>query len=325
MKRPRRLRSKSAIRELVHEFPLLKSKLIQPYFLASSPSAGEPIAGFTGISRFGEDLLLKQIEKDLKNGVSSFLLFGQAKHKDEKGSEGASDQSLICKALRKIRTAFGKDPVLFTDVCLCPYTSHGHCGLIRNGEVDNDASLNPLALMSVRHAEAGADFVAPSDMMDGRIGVIRQQLDLAGLTRTGILAYTAKYASNYYGPFREALDSSPSGDAGSDRSTYQMDFRNARDAERELALDLEEGADLVMVKPALAYLDIIAKFKEKSPVPVVAYSVSGEYEMVKQLARAGLADEKKLACENLTAIVRAGADAVITYFASTGAEKGWFK
>ncbi len=325
MKRPRRLRSKGAVRELVHETALLKSKLIQPYFLAEGATTQEAISGFTGISRFGEELLLKQIERDLKNGVSSFLLFGQALKKDERGSEGVSDKSLIARALRKIRSTFGKEPLLFTDVCLCPYTSHGHCGLIRNGEVDNDSSLDPLAQMAIRHAEAGADFVAPSDMMDGRIGVMREKLDLAGFAKTGILAYTAKYASNYYGPFREALDSSPSGDAGSDRSTYQMDFRNATDAERELILDIEEGADMVMVKPALAYLDIIAKFKEKSTVPVVAYSVSGEYEMVKQLAKAGLADEKKLACENLTAIFRAGAHAVITYFASVGAEKGWFK
>jgi len=325
MKRPRRLRAKAAVRDLFHEISIDRSKLIQPYFLAEGANAQEPITGFTGISRFGEDKLCAEIERDLKNGVKSFLLFGQAKHKDEKGTEGQSEKSLIVAALKKIRSRFGKDPVLFTDVCLCPYTSHGHCGFIRNGEVDNDGSLDALAKMSLRHADAGADFVAPSDMMDGRVGVIRKELDLSGHSRVGILAYTAKYASAYYGPFREALDSSPSGEAGSDRSTYQMDFRNGKESERELALDLDEGADLVMVKPALAYLDIIARFRQLSSVPVVAYSVSGEYEMVKQLAKAGLADEQRLAIENLTAIFRAGAHAVITYFASAGAQKGWFK
>lgn len=325
MKRPRRLRAQKAIRDLTHEISLSSSRMIQPYFLTDGTNKVEPISGFTGVWRYSEDRLLKEIERDLKNGVKSFLLFGSANKKDEKASEGLSDKSLIAVALRKIRSEFGKEPVLFTDVCLCPYTSHGHCGLLKNGEVDNDSSLAPLAQMSLRHAEAGADFVAPSDMMDGRIGAIRDALDEAGLSRVGILAYTAKYASSYYGPFREALASSPSGEGGSDRSTYQMDFRNIIEAERELDLDLEEGADMVMVKPALAYLDIIARFRELSPVPVVAYSVSGEYEMVKALAKAGLADEQKLAVENLTAIFRAGAQAVITYFASAGAQKGWFK
>ncbi len=324
MQRPRRLRANKVIRDLVHEISISPAKLIQPYFLNAAKGA-EPISGFTGVSRFGEEQLLREIERDMKHGVKSFLFFGNALHRDDKASEAASDQSLIVKALKAVRAKFGKEPVLYTDVCLCPYTSHGHCGLVTNGEVDNDKSLNPLAQMSVRHAEAGADFVAPSDMMDGRIGVIRQQLDLAGHAKTGILAYTAKYASSYYGPFREALSSSPTGEGGSDRATYQMDFRNLTDAVRELDLDLQEGADMVMVKPALAYLDIIAKFRELSPVPVVAYSVSGEYEMVKALAKAGLADEAKLATENLTAIFRSGAHAVITYFASIGAEKGWFK
>lgn len=324
MQRPRRLRANKIIRDLVHEVSLSPSKLIQPYFLTAGKSA-EPIEGFTGISRFNEELLCKEVERDVKNGVKSFLLFGNALQKDDKGSEAYSPQSLIVKALKKLRAEFQKEIVLYTDVCLCPYTSHGHCGLVHNGEVENDRSLSPLAQMSVRHAEAGADFVAPSDMMDGRIEVIRRELDLTGHTKVGILAYTAKYASSYYGPFRSALDSSPSGEGGSDRSTYQMDFRNRIDAERELDLDLSEGADMVMVKPALAYLDIIARFRELSTVPVVAYSVSGEYEMVKALAKAGLADEQKLAVENLTAIFRAGAHAVITYFASIGAQKGWFK
>jgi porphobilinogen synthase len=254
--------------------------------------------------------------------VKSFLFFGSTADKNEIGSGAYDEKGLLPQTLRTLRQRFGDSALFFTDVCLCPYTSHGHCGLIEGHHILNDESLEPLAKMALAHARAGADFVAPSDMMDGRIGYLRRALDDKGFSATGILAYTAKYASAYYGPFREALSSSPQ---GTDRASYQMDFGNTRAALRELRLDLEEGADIVMVKPALAYLDIIAKFKEESDVPIAAYSVSGEYEMVKQLALKGMADERKLALENLTAIARAGAGIILTYFASVIAEKGWLR
>ncbi len=227
---------------------------------------------------------------------------------------------ILPKAILSLKKRFGSNVLLFSDVCLCPYTSHGHCGVLNGEKVDNDRSLELLSKMALVHAEAGIDFVAPSDMMDGRVAHIRKTLDEKGHSETGILAYTAKYASAYYGPFREALKSAPK---GTDRGTYQMDFRNSKEALRELEMDLSEGADMVMVKPALAYLDIISEFKRASTVPVVAYCVSGEYEMVKQMHAQGMADGKRMALENLTAIRRAGADIIITYFATEMAEKGW--
>jgi len=322
--RPRRLRQNAIARELMAETDLKLSQLIQPYFLADGASAQEPITGFTEIYRWGVDTLSQKIETDLQNGVKSFLFFGGAIKKDERGSEAYDSNAMTARALRAVKKRFGDAALLFVDICLCPYTSHGHCGVMRGDEILNDPSLELLAKASVMCAEAGADFVAPSDMMDGRVGAIREALDAKGLANTGILAYTAKYASSYYGPFREALSSSPTGGV-TDRATYQMDFRNSSEALRELELDLAEGADMVMVKPALAYLDIIAKFRAHSTVPTVAYSVSGEYEMVKQLAKAGMADERNMALENLTAIRRAGAHAVITYFASRIGQKGWLK
>ncbi len=325
--RPRRLRSNESIRELIAETRVSVSSLMQPYFLSKDRNAVEPITNFTGVHRYGIDKLLKEIETDLECGVKSFLLFGGAENdkKDEVGSDATHLQSIVPQAIRDIKKQFGKDLTLFSDVCLCPYTSHGHCGVIREDQVDNDSSLDILAEMARVHAEAGVDFVAPSDMMDGRVGRIREVLDSSAFQDVGILAYTAKYASSYYGPFREALGSSPKGEVKlKGRDSYQMDFRNSRDALLELELDLTEGADMVMVKPALAYLDIIQLFKQNSTKPVVAYSVSAEYEMVKQLAKSGLVDENKMALENLTAIKRAGADIVITYFASPGARNGWF-
>lgn len=322
MHRPRRLRSSSLVREMIHETHLSLTNLMQPYFLTEGPNNQDPIQNFTDVYRWGIDALSKKIEVDLDRGVKSFLLFGSTDeaHKNEDGSESYSDLGLIPRALRHLRKRFGESILLTTDVCLCPYTSHGHCGLVDEGNILNDESLEPLSRMALAHAKAGADFVAPSDMMDGRIGHIRTVLDEQGFSETGILAYTAKYASSYYGPFREALGSGPK---GGDRSSYQMDYRNSRDAIRELRLDLDEGADIVMVKPALAYLDIIQHFKGASDVPIAAYSVSAEYEMVKRLSQAGLCDERKMAIENLTAIQRAGADLIITYYASEMAEKGW--
>lgn len=324
--RPRRLRSSENIRNLVSETKLHSSNLIQPYFVAQDKNAVEPIVNFTGINRFGIEKLYKEVEADLECGVKNFLLFGgtEASKKDETGSDATHFESLVPQSVRALKKKFGADMTLFTDVCLCPYTSHGHCGLVQEAKIENDSSLDVLAEMARVHAEAGADFIAPSDMMDGRVAKIREVLDSSGFKDVGILSYTAKYSSSYYGPFREALGSAPKGGGGTDRSTYQMDFRNSKEALVELELDLSEGADMVMVKPALAYLDIIQQFKQKSSKPVVAYSVSAEYEMVKQLAKIGLVDEKKMAIENLTAIKRAGADIIITYFANIGARNGWF-
>lgn len=321
MQRPRRLRMTPWVRELVAETNLSKRQLVQPYFLARGENTNEPIKGFSGVNRLGSDTLARKIENDLECGLRTFLLFGGAtdEEKDREGRAAYREDSLIAQNLVALRKRFGSAVSLMSDVCLCPYTEHGHCGVLRE-EVENDLSLEPLSKMALVHAQAGADFVAPSDMMDGRIGAIRRALDGAGLTTTGIMAYTAKYSSAYYGPFREALSSSPK---GMSRASYQMDFRNTRDALRELRLDIDEGADIVMVKPALAYLDIIAAFRAQSDVPVAAYSVSGEYQMVKALAQSGMADEKSLALENLTAISRAGAQVIITYFASIAAAEGW--
>jgi porphobilinogen synthase len=322
--RPRRLRRHAVLRDLVHETELSLANLIQPYFVTQGADSQQPIQGFTDVFRWGIDKLSRKIELDLERGVSNFLLFGDvpATEKDETGSAAAAPLNVTSEAIRKLKARFGTSLVLFSDVCLCPSTSHGHCGVIKDGEIDNDPSVNQLARVALAHAEAGVDFVAPSDMMDGRIGTIRSRLDQQGFGNTGILAYTAKYASAYYGPFREALGSAPK---GTDRASYQMDFRNTTEALRELRLDVSEGADMVMVKPALAYLDIISLFRRSTDLPVVAYSVSGEYEMVKQLAQKGLVDERKLAIENLTGIRRAGAHVIITYFASLMAEKGWLR
>lgn len=319
--RPRRLRASAPLRDMVAETTLSYSQLIQPYFVSPKEIDSEPIAGFGDVVRFGRKSLVHQIEKDLEAGLKSFLLFGAAAHKDSHGAESADENAAVPQALRMLKQAFGKHATFYADICLCPYTSHGHCGVWSEGKVDNDASLPLLAQSAVVHARAGADFVAPSDMMDGRVGAIRGALDAHGLLDTGILAYTAKYASQYYGPFRNALDSSP--EAGSDRRGYQMDPRNSREALRELRLDIEEGADMVMVKPALAYLDILARLSEVADVPVVAYSVSGEYQMVSLMAQAGIASERDLAMENLQAIRRAGASAIITYFASRAAHQRW--
>jgi porphobilinogen synthase len=322
--RPRRLRRNAIVRDLVHETDLQISNLVQPYFLSAEKKAKEPIKGFDGVYRWGVELLSKKIEADLENGLKNILLFGAAnsEQKNEAGSAAYEEKGLLPSTIRTLKERFSDSVVLISDVCLCPYTSHGHCGLVEGNEIENDSSLVVLGQMALAHAKSGVDIVAPSDMMDFRVGYIRHLLDEQGYDQTAIMAYTAKYSSSYYGPFREALGSAPK---GTDRATYQMDFRNRTEALRELELDLAEGADMVMVKPALAYLDIIRTFKERSTVPVVAYSVSAEYQMVKLMAAQGLVDERKMALENLTAIRRAGADILITYFAEFIASEGWLK
>ena len=308
------------MRELVAETHLSLRQLVQGHFVVPGRGRREEIDSLPGVSRLSTDLLREAVEADLARGVRAVMLFGLPEHKDVEASAALDVLGVIPEAVRSLKQAFGEDLVVMTDVCLCPYTDHGHCGFVEGDEIVNDRSVTALAAMAQVHADAGADWVCPSDMMDGRIGAIRHRLDEAGYGSTAILAYTAKYASTYYGPFRDAAHSAPS---FGDRRSYQMDPRNRREALREVQLDIEEGADMVMVKPALAYLDVISDAASVSDVPVAAYNVSGEYAMVKLAAREGLADERGLILENLTAIRRAGADVIITYHASQAASEGW--
>lgn len=320
MHRPRRLRRNANLREMMAESDLPLRRLVQGHFVLPGEGREEAILSLPGISRFSADRLLTQVERDLKNGVRSVMLFGVPEHKDGGATAAFHDKGEVPNAVRLLKENFGDELCVMTDVCLCPYTDHGHCGFVDGEEVINDRSVMALAQMATVLAEAGSDFVCPSDMMDGRIGVIRRSLDESGFVNTGILAYSAKYASSFYGPFREAAGSSP--DFG-DRKSYQMDARNAREAMREVQLDLEEGADMVMVKPALAYLDIVRMVAEISDVPVVAYNVSGEYAMVQLAVKEGLAEERDLVLETLGSMRRAGSDLIVTYHASRIAEEKW--
>lgn len=318
--RPRRNRASHLIRDLVAETIVDRRKLIMPHFVLEGKSLREPIASMPGISRVSVENLLKDIEADHKTGIDKILLFGIPEKKDEEGSGAYDRNGIVQKALREIKKHF-PGILVITDVCLCEYTDHGHCGVIRTNRdgapgVDNDATLELLVREALAHARAGADMVAPSDMMDGRVGAIRAGLDGAGFHEVPIMAYSAKYASSFYGPFRDAAESPPQ---FGDRSAYQMDPANAREAMRELALDIEEGADIVMVKPALAYLDIIARAAQRFDIPLAAYHVSGEFAMVKAAAANGWLDEKRAALEILTAIRRAGASLILTYWACDAA------
>jgi len=318
--RPRRLRRNPALRSLVAESELSLRRLVQGHFVLPGDNREEAIGALPGISRFSPDRLLPQVAADLEKGVRSVMLFGVPEHKDGEASGALDPEGEVPQAVRLLKQEFGQDLVVMADVCLCPYTDHGHCGFVAKEEVVNDASVLALAQMSQVLADAGADVLCPSDMMDGRIGVIRQHLDQVGHEQASLLAYSAKYASAFYGPFREAAGSAPS---FGDRRSYQMDYRNRREAEREVLLDLDEGADMVMVKPALAYLDIIRTVQDLSTVPVVAYNVSGEYSMVQLAVREGLAEERAMVQEVLGSMHRAGADMIITYHASRVAQEGW--
>lgn len=335
-KRPRRLRSSAAMRELIAETTLEPRQLIAPFFVIPGSDREEPIKTLPGVSRLSVDKLLAQLERALSVGVRAVILFGvvPGEKKTPTGSSAADPRGPVAEALRAARRAFGNDLVLMTDVCLCGYTDHGHCGLLaqssRGTVIDNDSSLTRLAEMALMHAEAGADMVAPSDMMDGRIGAIRRALDDAGHSDVGVLSYAVKYASAFYGPFREAAGSAPSQGTEhheltppKDRKSYQMDSRNAREALRETQLDEAEGADMLMVKPALAYLDIISRVRAASHLPLVAYNVSGEYAMIKAAAAAGALDEALAVRESLLAMRRAGADMIISYHALDALEAGW--
>lgn len=309
--RLRRLRQSEAMRSLVRETELRPSDLIYPVFVVAGSGVREPIQAMPGQHRMSVDLLLKELAPLVDQGLRAVMLFGVVDTKDEEGSSATDPEGPVAQACAALRREL-PDLVVMTDVCLCGYTSHGHCGIVADGVIDNDETLITLASMAVTHARAGAHVVAPSDMMDGRVGVIRTALDEAGFTQTAIMAYSAKYASAYYGPFREAAGSSP---AFGDRRTYQMDPANVREALREAALDIEEGADIVMVKPALAYLDVVAAVKGQGTVPVAAYNVSGEYAMIKAAAERGWIDERAVVLETLTGMRRAGADLILTYHA----------
>lgn len=320
--RPRRLRRSPLLRELVAETRLHASQLVQPHFVLPSERGREAIPSMPGIERLGREELLDLVARDLELGLSSVLLFGLAGdgEKTARGERSADDDGAVQRAVAALKAEFGAELVVMTDVCLCAYTDHGHCGVLEEGAVANDPSLDLLASMAVSHADAGADVVAPSDMMDGRVAALRDALDAAGHDSTALMSYAVKYASAYYGPFRDAADSAP---GSGDRRSYQMDARNAREAEREARLDEAEGADLLMVKPALAYLDVIARVRAVSPLPLAAYNVSGEYSQVKAAAERGWIDEAAVVRENLLSMVRAGADALITYHGRDALEGKW--
>ena len=308
----RRLRATAGLRGLVRETDVRAGQLVLPLFVSESASAREPIATMPGVDRLSLSALLSEAEDVAALGIPAVMLFGLPAEKDEHGSGAWDEDGVVQLATRALKQAL-PELLVITDVCLCEYTSHGHCGVLRDdSSVDNDASLELLAQTAVSHARAGADIIAPSDMMDGRVGAIREELDGAGFADTPILAYSAKFASAFYGPFREAADSAP---AFGDRRGYQMDPANGREAVREALLDVQEGADMVMVKPALAYGDLISAVKRATRLPVAAYNVSGEYAMVMAAAAAGYLDERATVLEILTSLHRAGADTIITYHA----------
>jgi porphobilinogen synthase len=322
--RPRRLREKPLVRSLVRETTLAASDLMYPLFVVHGRGVREPIRSMPGQSRFSIDELVKECKDVAGMGIPAVLLFGIPADKDPRGSEAYADDGIVQKAVRAVKNTV-PDLLVVTDVCLCEYTSHGHCGIVEDGAVRNDPTVELLARTAVSHVEAGADIVAPSDMMDGRVGAIREALDEATFTETPIMSYSAKYASAFYGPFREAAESTPQ---FGDRRGYQMDPANGQEAMREIALDLDEGADIVMVKPALPYLDVIARARIEFGVPIAAYSVSGEYAMLRAAGQLGWLDEERAMMEALTGIRRAGADIVITYFAREAArllERGGFR
>jgi porphobilinogen synthase len=311
----RRLRRTKALRDLVRETELSPRHLVQPLFVVAGEGVREPVESMPGIERFSISELVAEASELQAIGVEAVILFGIPAAKDESGSAAHDDEGVVQLAVRALKEAHPELTVI-TDVCLCEYTSHGHCGFVRDGEVDNDITVELLARTAISHADAGADAVAPSDMMDGRVAAIRHQLDEEGHPDTPIIAYSAKYASAFYGPFREAAESTPE---FGDRRGYQMDPANAREALREARLDVAEGADMVMVKPALPYLDVIRAVREGLDLPIAAYQVSGEYSMLKAAAANGWLDERAAALEALTAIRRAGADVILTYYAKQAA------
>jgi porphobilinogen synthase len=315
--RPRRLRGSNVIRRMIRETQLLPDDLIYPMFVTFGRGVRKKISSMPGCFQLSVDEIVKDAHKVYKLGIPAIILFGIPEHKDERGSEAYSAKGVVQKAIKAIKDKI-PELIVITDVCMCEYMSHGHCGIVKKGKILNDPTLELLAKEALSHAKAGADMVAPSDMMDGRVSAIRDILDAHGFDEIPIMSYAAKYASAFYGPFREAAESVPS---FGDRRTYQMDPPNRREALKEAALDIEEGADIIMVKPAMCYMDIISDVKETFDVPVAAYNVSGEYSMVKAAAKLGWIDEKKIIMELMTSIKRAGADLILTYHAADVAKE----
>jgi porphobilinogen synthase len=313
--RLRRLRSSPLLRQMVQETELHVTDLVYPMFVTHGRGIRREITSMPGVAQLSVDTLLKEAQEVAGLGIPAIILFGIPKKKDDRGSEAYSSSGIIQQAIKAVKDKL-PELIIITDVCLCEYTSHGHCGVVKEGKVLNDATLELLAREAVSHAQAGADLIAPSDMMDGRIRAIRHALDDEGFTETPILSYAAKYASSFYGPFRDAAESAPQ---FGDRKSYQMDPPNAREALREAALDIEEGADIIMVKPALPYLDVIHRVRTTFPVPVAAYNVSGEFSMIKAAAGFGWLDGDRAMMETLVSIKRAGADLILTYFAKEAA------
>lgn len=315
--RPRRLRQTEVLRRLVRETNLSPADFIYPMFITHGQNVRREISSMPGVYQLSVDQLAGEAAELLELGIPAVMLFGLPAHKDPIGEENFADDGIVQQAIRAFRDAAGSGLAIMTDVCMCEYTDHGHCGIVENGQILNDPSIEILGRVAVSHAVAGADVVAPSAMMDGQVAAIRQALDAAGFANTPIMGYSAKFASGFYGPFREAADSPPQ---FGDRSSYQMDPANRREAMLEIELDLQEGADMMMVKPALPYLDIIREARDRFPdVPLAAYNVSGEYSMLKAAARLGWLDEKRTALESLTAIKRAGASLILTYWAKDAA------
>ncbi|ULA67933.1 MAG: porphobilinogen synthase [Nitrospira sp.] len=315
MQRMRRMRETEPLRRMVRETNLTPADFIYPVFVIEGQGRREPISSMPGQSRVSIDLLIKEAQEAKALGIPAVILFGIPDHKDERGSSGFDPDGIVQRAIRALKQQV-PDLVVITDVCIDEYTSHGHCGIVRDGKILNDETLDCLRTMAKTHAEAGADMVAPSDMMDGRVAAIRDELDRAGFVDTPIMAYAAKFASCFYAPFRDAANSSPQ---FGDRQSYQMDPANKREALREIDLDVEEGADIIMVKPAMPYLDVISAARERTLLPIAAYQVSGEYSMIKAAAQAGWLDERRAMMESLLSIKRAGAEIILTYFAKEAA------
>ena len=318
--RPRRLRKNPIVREMIAETRLSKDMFIYPYFIVPGKGVKHAIDAMPGVFHFSIDTLLADVENGLKLGINKIMLFGVGDEKSVDAKSAYHDHSLVPVAVRELKKRFGDDLYVVTDVCVCSYTTHGHCGILENDYVQNDATVDVIAKMALTHAQAGADLLAPSDMMDGRISAIRNLLDKENFVNVAIMSHATKFASAYYGPFREAADCAPS---KGDRKAYQMDFRNGKEALREALLDEGEGADILMVKPALAYLDVIQNLKQNTDLPIACYNVSGEYAMVKAAAQRGWIDEQKVVMETMHAFARAGASIITTYHIKDIVENNW--
>jgi porphobilinogen synthase len=318
--RPRRLRKNPVVREMMAETRLSKDMFMYPYFVVPGKGVTHAIDAMPGVSHFSQDTLISDVEKGLRLGVNKIMLFGVGDEKSEDAHSAYHDHSIVPSAVRELKKQFGDDLYVVTDVCVCSYTTHGHCGIMKDDYVQNDETVELIAKMGLAHAQAGADMLAPSDMMDGRIGAIRELLDQHQFVNTAIMSHATKFASAYYGPFREAADCAPS---KGDRKAYQMDFRNPNEALREALLDENQGADVLMVKPALAYLDIMHNLKQHAKLPIACYNVSGEYAMVKAAAQRGWIDEQKVVMETMYAFARAGASIITTYHIRDMVENNW--